>query len=702
MAFKEISKVLSTSEQDIHVVGADLQAIVKLQVANNDASNRTFTVKHYKAADAATIVVRDTFGVNTKSFVELPPITMNEGDKIIALASVNSQVVISGAAHDTAKAVPFAVQGLDGVDPGYPWNFRATTSVAEPSALGDLNFNHGTLGSVTKLVLTAKSSGAGNPDLGLIVSSWDDHGKTANRGRLLLKNRNAPAQTVEFRVKNSVVFHDATIDWYEVDVEYIGGSGVATDAELSVQFFDAADDGAAGITGASALTKVRVVDTVGADPATGYEAGDSVGGVTLVANDLVLRASSSNPEKNGVYPASVSGAASRHADFSTYNAHPGSEFNVVAGTYAGTKWKCTSAPGGTLDSTAITIAQQLAMVGSNNGSEFTDASVVRTNLGLGSLAVMNSNELPTLPLGRLSLSTGVAVPTSDLSGQTSIYYTAANGNAFPLYDGTKWLRKTFAADISLSLDSNSGHTGYHQSGKNFDLFLIDDGGTLRLGTGPAWSSDTARGTGAGTTEIEMKDGLWVNKVSIDIRFGSSSGNIVSAVGAQRALFVGSFRATANGQATDAESDRLLSNAYNAQLRTVFKADTGVSWAYSTASLRQVNGSSSNRIAVLSCLAGVLASVLAQSGVTTSGAAWVTASSGIGIDSSTVNSARLARPETLYSGVPGYPSAKYDGVPGLGYREIRWLEKGAGSDTQTWYGTNSGTNIGFGLQGTFVC
>lgn len=106
----------------------------------------------------------------------------------------------------------------------------------------------------------------------------------------------------------------------------------------------------------TAALRVRVVDTTGASPSTAYEAGDTIDGVTLAAGDLVLRATSGGNASDGIYVASSSGAAARHTGFDAYDDHPGTIFVVMEGTiYANTIWECTSARGGTLDSTSITI-----------------------------------------------------------------------------------------------------------------------------------------------------------------------------------------------------------------------------------------------------------------------------------------------------------------------------------------------------------
>jgi len=105
-------------------------------------------------------------------------------------------------------------------------------------------------------------------------------------------------------------------------------------------------------------SSVRAATTANIDLATDLEAGDSLDGVTLAAGNLVLVKNQTAPEENGVYKASVSGAASRADAFSTYDAHVGAIIAVEEGTAGGdTLWQCTSAAGGTLGTTAIAWTQ---------------------------------------------------------------------------------------------------------------------------------------------------------------------------------------------------------------------------------------------------------------------------------------------------------------------------------------------------------
>jgi hypothetical protein len=301
--------------------------------------------------------------------------------------------------------------------------------------------------------------------------------------------------------------------------------------------------------------------------------------------------------------------------------------------------------------------------------------------------VRNSLGGASRPTGRLSLISGVALPTSDVVGATTVYYTPYAGDTISLWNGAN-LSSVIFEELSLELDNNVGHAGYHQQGEIFDLFVVDDGGVLRLGTGPAWSagavagSTTARGSGADSTEIEMKRGVWTNKNDILIRYGSGLSDAL-AVPANRATLVGTFAPPAHGQATDSLDRRLLSNAYNAAPRPVLRRDPASSDTYSVASWYPVNSQPLNRVEVVHCLSGALdeidATILVQNSTSTGRNVELS----IG-ETTTAPYLDAMRDRRVVINQQTTLRASYRGAPGLGLRYFHWIYQGAGADTQTWY------------------
>lgn len=291
--------------------------------------------------------------------------------------------------------------------------------------------------------------------------------------------------------------------------------------------------------------------------------------------------------------------------------------------------------------------------------------------------------VPHPPEGRLTLITNTPVMITDIFSGTSIYYAPYEGDLYPSYDGSLWTERTIA-QLTLALDSNSGHTGYHQSGKNFDLFLYNDGGTDRLGSGPAWTGDNGRGTGAGTTELEYKNGILTNKNSMTLRFGSASGDTVT-VAANRGTYVGSFRASANGQTESSRGGttsqvggkRFLWNNYNRIFANLTVIDTTNFWSYTTNTIRQANGAAGNKVEILIGLSEDIITARALGVVNTWSNVNNTAQTGVGVDSTTAYTGLIQGGYNASASQQYHPvQGNYEGLVSLGYHYVAWLEKGS--------------------------
>lgn len=274
---------------------------------------------------------------------------------------------------------------------------------------------------------------------------------------------------------------------------------------------------------------------------------------------------------------------------------------------------------------------------------------------------------------------------------SSIYYEPYMGNQIPIGG----VPTTFTA-LTLALDSNSGHTGYQQSGKVFDLFVYNDSGTIRLGTGPAWTSDTAR-----ADAVTMTNGIWVNSGTITLRFGSASGNTTS-VSAGNATLVGTFRAVANGQAhirwtgIDATCDLIFASIYHPVTYGIYQHDTTDSWTYGTATWRQKRATATNQVNVLSPFTGH--TVVSIHDVGTAGRS-ITAgtSNGIGYDSTTVTHPACGLGYTN-TGITS-ATATLGHNTGIGYHYYSSMEYGSASGTVTFYGDSASTIVKSGIFGS---
>jgi hypothetical protein len=276
------------------------------------------------------------------------------------------------------------------------------------------------------------------------------------------------------------------------------------------------------------------------------------------------------------------------------------------------------------------------------------------------------------------------VLAADVLAATTIYFTPHLGSAAPFWDGSIWSLVSLS-ELSLALDSNSGHTGYHQSGKNFDLFLDYNAGSPRLVSGPAWTSDTAR---AGA--IARLNGIWLNTASMTVRYGTSSGDTAS-IGANRLTYVGTFRATANGQtgmafkpsAASGGSNNVLGlyNAYNRVSVRAMERDSAASWTYSSATWRAGNNSSSNRISFVDGLqeSFIFAYLECQGAPTGAGSGVF----GINLDSTTATPTVIGNQNVNGSG-PSSPAGEIF-LPQLGFHYLQDMEAATAGITTTYPG-----------------
>lgn len=261
--------------------------------------------------------------------------------------------------------------------------------------------------------------------------------------------------------------------------------------------------------------------------------------------------------------------------------------------------------------------------------------------------------------GRLTLTSGTPVTTTDVTGAETIYFTPYKGNRIALYTGSAWVVYPFAevsADVPDAAQMN-------------DVFIYDNAGTLTLDV-TAWTNDTTR-----ATALTLQDGVYVKS------------------GATSRRYLGSFysNTTGNGQTEDSVTNRFVWNYYNRVERAMRAVESTNSWTYSLATFQQANGNPANQLNLVIGVSEDLISAQVYS-VSNNNTASPNASVGIGLGSSTVDSSQIKNPgyTSLNSGTPGIIGnfASWRGYTGIGKRDIRWLEAASPTGVTTWYGDNN--------------
>jgi hypothetical protein len=276
-------------------------------------------------------------------------------------------------------------------------------------------------------------------------------------------------------------------------------------------------------------------------------------------------------------------------------------------------------------------------------------------------------DFPWMPQGRLTLSPATPVMTGTVSGATTVYYTPFRGRAVPLWNGSTFVMTDTGGELSQATTDTTKSPAAVTTNSSYDYFAWSDSGTIRCTRGPAWSSDTARGTGAGTTELEMVNGFLVNKVAItngpDARYGLYVGTVRSNGSSQIDWIFGAI-----GVGGTAGSFGVW-NAYNRLAVSTMVRDSTNSWTYSTAAWRAANNSLTMRVSMIRGLneTPVQAQYMSLMSASSGGNNQVI---GIGVDST-----------TAFSGITGFVNqtnaasgiAAYADLPGLGWHYLSAIE-----------------------------
>lgn len=414
-------------------------------------------------------------------------------------------------------------------------------------------------------------------------------------------------------------------------------------------------------------TVIKTVDGINAQPASAATvdvpivAGESLttGQVAYMSNGdggktqgLWYKADSTNGYSSTTY--SVGLVVANVAQNASGTARIQGEFTGLSALSTGSKYYVGTA--GALTSTVP--ASNARFVGQSDSS----TSMVVS-------AVLPAPIVPFVDDFRLSFTTATCVTTSDVTGASAVtvFLTPCTGNRITLFDTTGVAETCASAEVSIAVPATTATM--------YDVWAYDSTfGTCTVTLEVlAWTNDTTRATATART-----NGRWVKS-------GNSS-----------RLYVGSFRtAGSSGQSEDSTTKRYLYNQYNRVSRTLTRADSTASYGYTTATIRQANGSTSNQVEVVVGQAEVGVDLVFGTTVGDSGAGLLPVSIGIGFDSTTT----YLSPMSGGTGTSGASTgaaqvnltAHVTHYPTIGKHVYSMNEKGSGGGgTTTWYGTGTYT------------
>jgi hypothetical protein len=216
---------------------------------------------------------------------------------------------------------------------------------------------------------------------------------------------------------------------------------------------------------------VKAATTANITIATALNNGDTLDGVTLANNDLVLVKDQSSAEQNGIYV--VGSSPARDDLFDTYDEHVGALIAIQEGsTNADTIFLCTSNAGGTLDSDALVFSK---VQPSNSGT----VTSITAGSGLTGGTITSSG---TIAWGGLSGDTSPQLGGDlDVNGQDITSASNADVDINPNGTGNVVLKTDL---VSVGGGSEIGHVSSNgaydikissNSGTNSGTIVITDG-----------------------------------------------------------------------------------------------------------------------------------------------------------------------------------------------------------------------------------
>lgn len=416
-----------------------------------------------------------------------------------------------------------------------------------------------------------------------------------------------------------------------------------------------------------ATQKTKLADPVynafnSSETATVAAFGKVVGGAGITTTAISYAVTASDQSK--IIKATASGITITTPDATVVGAP--FVFSVVNDSSADISF--TGASAQTIDgSTTVTIPAGCGMMVNTDGSNwFSDGQ--------------NFNNVQQSPQGRLTLVSGTPVMNTDETAKTSVFYTPYVGNKVPIStNGTSFKVRSFS-ELTLTLVAN------HLASTIYDVFLFDNSGTITIGTGPAWNNNTAgscaRGTGAGTTQLSMVNGLLTNTVSMTARNGATT----YTVAANEGTYVGTiFIDAAAGQVSChfsyGQSRKFgIWNAYQRRRIALKAGDSTANWN-SAGTLGPINAASAN---VATSLCGLAEEMIdaryVQSFTAVMNNNTVQYNNAIGYNSISASSGKkglfeniASAPATLNQTIAVDTTAEYIAAPSLGINNFQMLE-----------------------------
>jgi hypothetical protein len=254
-----------------------------------------------------------------------------------------------------------------------------------------------------------------------------------------------------------------------------------------------------------------------------------------------------------------------------------------------------------------------------------------------------------IPGGRLTLTSGTPITTSDVTAATTMFYTPYTGNIITLYDGTRWQAVTFS-EVTISLASVNNGTLY-------DVYGVLSGGALAIEL-LAWTNTTTRATGIVLSSL----GRWVKG------------------GDTTRLYLGTIYSPVTTTTEDSAANRYVWNQHNRVLRPMNKALSG-SHTYNSATFRAWNASTANALSFV--VGNAEEPVFSQINALVTSASTTGFYASFGLDSTTAEATGAYGRQVVTAGAYQPILSAYQAIPAAGKHTLTALESVDAPNTVTY-------------------